>query len=126
MNFNFGTTYYVVDKYKNVKRYVVIATQGDFVLGVQFEETSKYTLLEFLNDLCKDTKEDGYAGIGIHHKDKCFNTYAEADKSDKAREDFIHDVYNILDFLPTNNEVNRIIDSFDRVTNEYKVESEET
>lgn len=33
-----------------------------------------------------------------------------------AREDFMHDVYNTLDFLPTNNEANRIIDSFDRVT----------
>ena len=35
---------------------------------------------------------------------------------DDAREDFTHDVYNTLDFLPTNNEANRIIDSFDRVT----------
>lgn len=39
---------------------------------------------------------------------------------DGAREDFIHDVYNTLDFLPTNNEANRIIDSFDRVTSELK------
>jgi len=125
MNFNFGTIYYVVDKYKNVKQYVSIAIQGDFVVGVQFKESSKYTLLAFLDDLCKDTSEFGYAaGIGIHHKDKCFNTYAEADKSDKAREDFIHDVYNILEFLPTNNEVNRIIDSFDRARNEYKAEKE--
>ena len=35
---------------------------------------------------------------------------------DEAREDFVHDVYNTLDFLPTNDEANRIIDSFDRVT----------
>ena len=35
---------------------------------------------------------------------------------DDAREDFMHDVYNELDFLPTNEEANRIIDSFDRVT----------
>ena len=35
---------------------------------------------------------------------------------DDAREDFMNDVYNTLDFLPTNNEANRIIDSFDRVT----------
>lgn len=35
---------------------------------------------------------------------------------EKAREDFMNDVYNTLDFLPTNNEANRIIDSFDRVT----------
>jgi len=39
---------------------------------------------------------------------------------DDAREDFIHDVYNTLDFLPTNNEANRIIDSFDRVTSGLK------
>lgn len=35
---------------------------------------------------------------------------------DDTREDFMHDVYNILDFLPTNDEANRIIDIFDRVT----------
>ena len=35
---------------------------------------------------------------------------------DDARKDFMNDVYNTLDFLPTNNEANRIIDSFDRVT----------
>lgn len=42
---------------------------------------------------------------------------------DDAREDFIHDVYNTLDFLPTNNEANRIIDSFDRVTSGIEKES---
>lgn len=35
---------------------------------------------------------------------------------DDAREDFMYDVYNTLDFLPTNDEANRIIDSFNRVT----------
>lgn len=35
---------------------------------------------------------------------------------DDARDDFISDVYNTLDSLPTNIEANRIIDSFDRVT----------
>lgn len=39
---------------------------------------------------------------------------------DDAREDFMSDVYNTLDFLPTNNEANRIIDSFDRVTSNIK------
>ena len=39
---------------------------------------------------------------------------------DDAREDFMHDVYNTLDFLPTNNEVNRIIDSFNRVTSDIE------
>ena len=39
---------------------------------------------------------------------------------EKAREDFMNDVYNTLDFLPTNNEANRIIDSFDRVTSELE------
>ena len=35
---------------------------------------------------------------------------------DDAREDFMHDIYNVLDFLPTNEEANKIIDIFDRVT----------
>ena len=83
MNFNFGTIYYTVNKYKNVKRYVCIAIQSDFVLGVQFEETSKYTLLQFLNDLCKDSKEDDCVGIAIHRKDGCFRTYEEAYRSGK-------------------------------------------
>ncbi|MDT3387720.1 MAG: DUF551 domain-containing protein [Bacteroidota bacterium] len=39
-----------------------------------------------------------------------------------AREDFMYDVYNELDFLPTNVEANRIIDSFDRVTGSIKQE----
>jgi hypothetical protein len=39
-----------------------------------------------------------------------------------TREDFIYDVSNTLDFLPTNDEVNRIIDSFDRVTSNIKQE----
>lgn len=79
----FGTAYYVVNEYKNVKRYVSIAIQGDFVFGVRFMESSKYTLLELLNDLCKRSKEDGYTGIRVHHKDECFNTYEEADRSSK-------------------------------------------
>lgn len=35
---------------------------------------------------------------------------------DDAREDFMNDVYNELNFLPTNEEANHIIDIFDRVT----------
>ena len=34
------------------------------------------------------------------------------------RDDFTSDVYNTLDFLPTNNEANRIIDSFDRIVDD--------
>lgn len=41
---------------------------------------------------------------------------------DDAREDFMHDVYNALDFLPTNEEANRIIDIFDRVTSSIEQE----
>lgn len=41
---------------------------------------------------------------------------------DDAREDFMYDVYNELDFLPTNDEANRIIDSFDMVTKGIKQE----
>lgn len=125
MNFNFGTIYYAVGNHKDVKRYVCIATQDDFVLGVQFKESPKYTLLNFLNDLCKDTNEFGYVGIGIHHKDKCFSTYEEAGMNDVARENFMYEVHNILDFLPTNNEANRIIDSFDRAISSIRQKSEE-
>lgn len=39
---------------------------------------------------------------------------------DDAREDFMYDVFNTLDFLPTNDEANRIIDSFDKVTRGIK------
>jgi len=39
---------------------------------------------------------------------------------DDAREDFMHDVYNELDFLPTNEEANHIIDIFDRVTSSIR------
>lgn len=42
---------------------------------------------------------------------------------DDARENFMHDVYNTLDFLLTNEEANRIIDSFDRVTSDIRSES---
>lgn len=45
-------------------------------------------------------------------------------KLDDVREDFVSDVYNTLDFLPTNDEANRIIDSFDRVIDEVKCEEE--
>jgi len=41
---------------------------------------------------------------------------------DDAREDFMYDVYNILDFLPTNDEANQIMDSFDRVAKGIKQE----
>lgn len=43
------------------------------------------------------------------------------DTLDDAREDFMFDVYKILDFLPTNNEANQIIDVFDRVTSGLKL-----
>lgn len=42
---------------------------------------------------------------------------------DDAREDFMSDVYNTLDFLPTNDEANQIIDSFDSVTSGIRQES---
>lgn len=43
------------------------------------------------------------------------------DTLNDAREDFMFDIYNILDFLPTNNEVNQIINVFDRVTSGLKL-----
>lgn len=41
---------------------------------------------------------------------------------DDAREDFMSDVYNTLDFLPTNDEANQIIDSFDSVASGIRQE----
>ena len=38
-----------------------------------------------------------------------------------SRENFMSDVYNTLEFLPTNIEANRIIDSFDRVLEEEEL-----
>jgi hypothetical protein len=50
--------------------------------------------------------------MGCEYKEQEPNTW----DLDDAREDFMHDVYNTLHFLPTNEEANRIIDSLDRVT----------
>lgn len=82
------------------------------------------TIYQFF-DVCGDDEE-----VPISDKDKlllevnkaiCDNLKALNQESntwslDDAREDFLYDVYNTLDFLPTNEEANRIIDSFDRVT----------
>lgn len=88
------------------------------------------TIYQFF-DVCGDDEE-----VPISDKDKlllevnkaiCDNLKALDQKSntwslDDAREDFMHDVYNTLDFLPTNEEANRIIDSFDRVTSSIEQE----
>ena len=57
-------------------------------------------------------------GIAIKALEQEPNTWS----LDDAREDFMYDVYNTLDFLPTNEEANQIIDSFDRVTSSIKQE----
>ena len=88
------------------------------------------TIYQFF-DVCGDDEEGP-----ISDKDKlllevnkaiCDNLKALDQKSntwslDDAREDFMYDVYNTLDFLPTNEEANRIIDSFDRVTSSIEQE----
>lgn len=88
------------------------------------------TIYQFF-DVCGDDEE-----VPISDKDKlllevnkaiCDNLKALDQKSntwslDDAREDFMYDVYNTLDFLPTNEEANRIIDSFDRVTSSIEQE----
>ena len=70
--------------------------------------------------------------VSFYATEKCLHYWDMAIKAleqesnvwslDDAREDFTHDVYNTLDFLPTNDEANRIIDSFDRVTRSIKQE----
>ena len=88
------------------------------------------TIYQFF-DVCGDDEE-----VPISDKDKlllevnkaiCDNLKALDQESntwslDDAREDFMYDVYNTLDFLPTNEEANQIIDSFDRVTSSIKQE----
>lgn len=86
------------------------------------------------------TKEEaiefGEMWLEINEDSKNSNTYKFFQKAikaleqepktwslDDAREDFMSDVYDTLDFLPTNNECNKIIDSFDRVTSGIKKES---
>ena len=69
-----------------------------------------------LNDLDAKTVNACEEAIKVLEQEP--NTWSLED----AREDFMHDVYNTLDFLPTNNEANQIIDSFDRVTCSIKQE----
>jgi len=51
---------------------------------------------------------------------KALEQESETWSLDDAREDFMHDVYTTLDFLPTNEEADGIIDSFDRVTSNIR------
>ena len=69
----------------------------------------------------------GETYLEINNDSKNSNTYEFIEEAlklfkqkpctlDDAREDFMYDLYNVLDFLPTNEEANKIIDIFDRVT----------
>ena len=66
--------------------------------------------------LKKDKRERGNSFIGDALDIVIKMLEQEPCTLDDARKDFVFDVYNILDFLPTNNEANQIIDVFDRVT----------
>ena len=72
-----------------------------------------------VNEDSKNSSTYKFFQIAIKALEQEQNTWSLND----AREDFIHDVYNTLDFLPTNEEAYRIIDSFDRVTSSIKQES---
>lgn len=65
---------------------------------------------------CEDATLKDIFCMGCEYKEQESKTWS----LDDAREDFMHDVYNTLDFLPTNDEANWIIDSFDRVTSSIK------
>ena len=67
---------------------------------------------------CEDATLRDIFCMGCEYKEQEPNTW----DLDDAREDFMYDVYNTLDFLPTNDEANEIIDSFDRVTSSIKQE----
>ena len=77
--------------------------------------------LDFIGsmNMCDEISDDAYKKIVCH----CEEQEPKVWNLDDARDDFTSDVYNTLDFLPTNNEANRIIDSFDRVTSGIKQES---
>ena len=71
------------------------------------------------NDNCPTQYEAGNMGEIIENLEAISKILEQQPKTwslDDAREDFMHDVYNTLSFLPTNEEANLIIDSFDRVT----------
>ena len=79
-------------------------------------------------EMCEECKLYGTTGTD-HCEEDCVRVAIEALEQepntwslDDAREDFMYDVYNTLDFLPTNEEANQIIDSFDRVTSSIKQE----
>ena len=80
--------------------------------------------INILKSRKEEAEIDGYFGFAtaldsaIKALEQEPNTWSLND----AREDFMSDVYNTLDFLPTNEEANRIIDSFDRVTSNIKQE----
>ena len=71
-------------------------------------------LIEFAKEQCEIFPEDSHMGMYLRETLKMLQ--AEHCTLDDAREDFMFDVYNILKFLPTNNEANQIIDVFDSVT----------
>ena len=75
----------------------------DMMLGESVIVDTKEKLHEKLTEVCN---------LAIKALEQEPNTWC----MDDAREDFMYDVYNTLDFLPTNDEANQIIDSFDRVT----------
>lgn len=75
---------------------------------------NKDKMIEFAKEQCEIFPE--YSNMGMYLRETLKMLQAEHCTLDDAREDFVSDVYNILDFLPTNNEANRIIDVFDRVT----------
>ncbi len=77
------------------------------------------------DDNCPTQYEAGHTGEIIENLEAISKTLEQEPNTwslDDAREDFMHDVYSTLDFLPTNDEANRIIDSFDMVTSGIKQE----
>ena len=81
--------------------------------------TNKEEIIEFceMKAELESENEDIYEAI-INALEQEPDTWSLED----AREDFVDDVYNTLDFLPTNDEANQIIDSFDRVTSSIRRE----
>lgn len=80
------------------------------------EEAIRELSIQFVGEYDRQRKAKDMAIKALEQESKKWSL-------DDAREDFMSDVYNTLDFLPTNDEANRIIDSFDRVISGIKQES---
>lgn len=126
-----------------IKRFESIKLYKNFE---EFTEDCVYSRLKEGSKICvNDVNSLLFRGYGICDENHCpkykkYVEYAEENHQlaewlkelkqlkeqtwslDDAREDFMYDVYKTLESLPTNDEANRIIEVFDRVTSGIRQE----